>query len=173
MSSGRRHNNNPSAAEMMQMIHHLQNELARAHQELAMLKGQRSQNYAGHTHHSGRFRFIPDELTWYEHDAQARRMGGHLATITSSRENQDVRAVAGGRTVWIGGVRHGRGNGAGPDHWRWSNGERWIFVNWNVGEPNNSGGSENSVQMYANGKWNDVRPDRRCSAVYEFSPHFR
>ena len=95
-----------------------------------MLRAQVNRNSLGHKHqHPSRFRFIPEELTWREHEANARRMGGYLATITSSRENQDVRSAAGGRTVWIGGVRHGQGNGGGSNHWRWINGERWIYVN--------------------------------------------
>ena len=168
------HDDDPRAVEARQIIFGLQNELAQAKEELTMLRAQVNRNSLGHKHqHPSRFRFIPEELTWREHEANARRMGGYLATITSSRENQDVRSAAGGRTVWIGGVRHGQGNGGGSNHWRWINGERWIYVNWNSGEPNNSGGHENSVQMYGNGKWNDVHPYQRCPAVYESTPRFR
>jgi hypothetical protein len=170
MSGGWWQENNPNPAEMRQLIQHLQSELARAHQELAMLRGQRQQINSAHMHQPSRFRFIPDSLTWYEHDANARRMGGHLATIHSGAENREVQAAARGQTIWIGGLRHGHRNGHGVDSWRWSSGERWFFINWNVGEPNNSGGHENAVQMYSNGKWNDVRQDWKGPAVYEF-PH--
>ena len=53
-----------------------------------MLRAQMNRNALGHTQHTSRFRFIPEELPWREHEANARRMGGYLATITSSRETK-------------------------------------------------------------------------------------
>ena len=120
MSGGWWQENNPNPAEMRQLIQHLQSELARAHQELAVLRGQRQQINSPHMHQASRFRFIPDSLTWYEHDANARRMGGHLATIHSGAENREVQAAARGQTIWIGGLRHSHRNGHGVDTWRWS-----------------------------------------------------
>jgi hypothetical protein len=85
----------------------------------------------------------------------------HLATITSSSENQWIvelllRPVLehfeGGRTqVWVGGFRH-----AGV--WRWVNGEGPFgpfpdmnggteYTNWAPNEPNNSGGIENHLTL--------------------------
>ena len=81
--------------------------------------------------------------------------------------------AAGGRTVWIGAVRHGRGNGPGAGHWHWSNGEPWTYTRWCQGEPNNYAGQENRVQMYGrrefrppwgmhanDGEWNDINARR-------------
>ena len=111
------HDDDPKAVEARQIIFGLQSELAQAKEELTRLRAQVNRTSLGHAQHPSRFRFIPEELTWREHEANARR-GGYLATITSSRENQDVRSAAGGRTVWIGGGRHGQGNGGGSNHWR-------------------------------------------------------
>ena len=37
------------------------------------------------------------------------------------------------------------------------NREPWIFTNWNASEPNNSGGNEDGLELYASsGKWNDI-----------------
>ena len=70
--------------------------------------------------------------------------------------------------MWIGGKRIGRGNGPGANHWEWSDGKRWDFHNWFLGEPNNAGGRENCVQMYADGGWNDISADWRGPAIYKF-----
>ena len=56
-----------------------------------------------------RYKFIPDEMTWNEHDSRAMTMGGHLASITNAEENEQVTRIAGGKPVWIGGIRKGRG----------------------------------------------------------------
>lgn len=94
----------------------------------------------------------------------------HLATITSSSENQWIvdllltpvlNVLEGGRTqVWVGGFRD-------ASAWRWVNGEGPFpdmnggteYTNWAPGEPNNSGGNEKHVTLgrFANNLsgWND------------------
>ena len=44
-------------------------------------------------------------MTWNEHKKMAVIMGGDLACITNAYENEQVRRIAGGEIVWIGGVR--------------------------------------------------------------------
>ncbi|MFL2493922.1 MAG: EF-hand domain-containing protein [Candidatus Thalassarchaeum sp.] len=115
------------------------------------------------------FVFAPEELTWNEHNHRATEMGGHLASITNAEENEQVARIAGGRSVWVGGVRKGRGNGPGADHWYWSDGRPWTYTNWASGEPNNHGSGENRMQLYGHhsGLWNDVGEGWRGTAVYE------
>ena len=117
---------------------------------------------------SSGYRFIPEEMTWNEHDHRAREMGGHLASITSAEENEQVTKISGGKTVWIGGIRKGTGNGPGADHWHWSDGQPWTYTNWHPGEPNNYGGGENRVHLglQASETWNDVAEEWRGPAVY-------
>ena len=120
----------------------------------------------------GRYELAPDELSWNEHNDRALAMGGHLVSITSAEENELVARIAGGRSVWIGGMRKGSGNGPGPDHWCWSDGQPWIYANWAPGEPNNYEGNENRVQLfgqkYRSKLWNDIHEDWRGPAVYQF-----
>ena len=81
-------------------------------------------------------------------DAESR--GGHLATITSSTENNEVKAVATG-SEWVGGS-----DIEVEGTWKWVTGEEWTYSNWNSGEPNNSG-NEDGLEFYAHtGKWNDI-----------------
>ena len=116
-----------------------------------------------------RYKFIPEEMTWNEHDSLAMTMGGHLASITNAEENEQVTRIAGGKPVWIGGIRKGRGNGPGADNWYWTNGRPWSYTNWHPGEPNSSDGRENRVHLglQARGTWNDVHEGWRGPAVYE------
>ena len=113
--------------------------------------------------------FAPEELGWNEHNGRAKAMGGHLASISSAEENEDVTTISGGKPVWIGGIRKGSGNGPGADHWYWSDGQPWTYTNWHPGEPNNAGGHENRVHLglQARGTWNDVHEGWSGPAVYK------
>ena len=117
------------------------------------------------------YMFVPEEMTWNEHNGRAKAMGRHLVSISSAEENEQVTRISGGKPVWIGGIRKGSGNGPGADHWYWSDGQPWTYTNWHPGEPNNSGGGENRVHLglQARGTWNDVNEWWRGPAVYEMS----
>lgn len=101
----------------------------------------------------------------------------YLATITSALENSAalaaLGAVAGG--AWLGGA-----DNATEGTWQWKVGPEngttfWVsgsqaqgatgyngyssrFVNWNGGEPNDSGGNEDALQLGfgSAGQWNDL-----------------
>ncbi|RAH16792.1 MAG: hypothetical protein CMB58_002840, partial [Methanobacteriota archaeon] len=120
---------------------------------------------------SSEYRFVPEAMTWDEHNHRAMKMGGHLASITNAEENEQVARIAGERSVWIGGIRKGEGNGPGADHWYWSDGRPWTYTSWARGEPNNHGGSENRMQLYGqhSGLWNDVGEGWRGPAVYRIT----
>jgi hypothetical protein len=70
------HDDDPKAVEARQIIFGLQSELAQAKEELTRLRAQVNRTSLGHAQHPSRFRFIPEELTWRKHEANARRMGG-------------------------------------------------------------------------------------------------
>ena len=115
--------------------------------------------------------FAREEGEWHWHDERARAMGGNLASITSSEENEQVTRIANGNVVWIGGIRKGSGNGPGANHWYWSDGRPWTYTNWHPGEPNNYGGVENRVQLGLGSArtWNDIHEGWSGPAVYELS----
>ena len=119
------------------------------------------------------YRYIPEKMTWNEHKKLAAIMGGDLACITDAHENEQVRRIANGEIVWIGGIRKGCGNGSGPDHWKWSNGKDWSYTNWRAGEPNNyTEHDENRVMLWENGEWNDASLFHEFSAIYEIPSKF-
>ena len=126
------------------------------------------QNQTTNSEFTSFYRFIPEKMTWNEHKKLALIMGGDLACITNAYENEQVRRIAGGEIIWIGGVRKGCGNDTGADNWKWSNGKEWAYTNWRHGEPNNySKYDENRVMIWENGEWNDASLLHKFSAVYE------
>lgn len=95
-------------------------------------------------------------MLWGFADVNCRNFGGHLATITSSVENEfvlnAVQAAAPGIHYWIGLTDWGRPN----DDWVWTNRESVDWTNWGPGEPNNRDG-EYFTEVYEDGWWNDTR----------------
>lgn len=146
----------------------------------------------------GQFRLVGAEATWAEAAAEARAMGGQLATINSAREQQCIEQVveaqicARSRGVnsamglecltefWLGGS-DARTEGV----WRWvelrgrgtvfftgNGGSGRQFTLWADGEPNDAGSGEDCLQLVRQGptefEWNDNACDREFSFVVEF-----
>ena len=111
--------------------------------------------------------FVSVDLTYAEHEAAAQQQGAHIASMTNEEENSQMVALCGGRVFWCGAKRKGNGNGPGSEHWEWADASPWAFTKWAAGEPNNAGGREDRVQVYANGEWNDIHAGWRGPAVYK------
>ncbi len=99
------------------------------------------------------FLLTPD--TWSVSEAEAEQLGGTLAVIQNDAEQEWAFSQFGNyagtnRSLWIGLRRNSPG---GP--FVAVTDARVNYFNWNAGEPNNSGGNENYVQLYTSGKWND------------------
>jgi uncharacterized protein DUF642/lectin-like protein len=99
-----------------------------------------------------------------------RSMQGHLATVTSSAENDFIKyqfPVAEVNAFWLGGFQQ-PGILDPAAGWQWITGEPWGYTNWNqenATEPNDAWGlgtgsqDENKLQFWytAGGRWNDSR----------------
>jgi hypothetical protein len=91
--------------------------------------------------------------TWSASEAEAENLGGTLAIIRSAAEQEWVFSKFGdyggtNRNLWIGLRRQWQG---GP--FVWADGEHLDFFNWAPGQPDNTGGVENCVEIWANGTW--------------------
>ncbi len=123
------------------------------------------------------YELIENSSTWYSaRDAAAgmsyNGMQGHLATITSSEENDFVvnawPNLEADYQFWIGGTDE-----ASEGVWRWITGEAWSNTYWNSGEPNNSDDGENCLD-YKNVEglgWNDASCDSQFSYLVEYEPN--
>jgi len=99
----------------------------------------------------------PSAMSFSSAKSYCQKRGMTIASIHSASENAKALAVC--RNCWIGG--HCIGNS--QYDFEWVDGYSWGYTNWNSGEPNNYGNSnEDCVQMYSNGKWND----NQCSKSY-------
>ena len=105
------------------------------------------------------FSFVPGTFSWEEAKIDAERRGGHLATITSAKEQDDVEAQLGAnfqKDAWLGARNTGSDGKSPPGTWSWITGEPIDFNSWNPGEPN---GSPIWKELYMHGAgrgWDDV-----------------
>ncbi|HIE10058.1 MAG TPA: hypothetical protein EYP62_00410, partial [Kiritimatiellae bacterium] len=78
---------------------------------------------------------------------------GHLATVTSSDENQRVASVVpAGATAYLGGYNPG----AVSDEWYWVTGEDFVYSNFPSGSPTIVSGVTNYLAISAAGSWESV-----------------
>uniref|UniRef100_A0A3B1JZ91 Trichohyalin-like n=1 Tax=Astyanax mexicanus TaxID=7994 RepID=A0A3B1JZ91_ASTMX len=80
---------------------------------------------------------------------------GHLASVTSRYLHNQMMGLmdrnGGRRRTWIGGLRY-----LDTGRWIWLDGAQWGYADWLPGEPNNTAGVENCVEILSNGKFNDM-----------------
>lgn len=82
------------------------------------------------------FEIIPGDLSWMEARKACEAKGGHLATITSEEEYEEICELAdesGLTYLWIGANLYSE-----TDLWEnvgWITGEDWAFSKWYPGEP--------------------------------------
>ncbi|MBY0307654.1 MAG: C-type lectin domain-containing protein [Phycisphaerales bacterium] len=94
--------------------------------------------------------------TWTMAMSRAAQMGAQLVTIESQEENDFIRDQVltfdgAARSAWIG-----LSDSAVEGQFRWMNGSTASYRNWSPGEPNESNGGEDCVEMYSTGRWNDL-----------------
>lgn len=115
-----------------------------------------------------------DTLTAVENYNTSNGTSYYLATITSAEENAFIQKsfLEYSYSAWVGGFQaDGQlSTGAG---WQWVTGEEFTYTNWNGGEPNDWGASEddedneeNYLMYYSNGLWND-EGGSLCAAILE------
>jgi hypothetical protein len=94
--------------------------------------------------------------SWTEAKEYCEELGGHLATITSSGEQNKLTKLVKKSTTsefdrwWLGGTdEEEEGN------WKWITGEKWSYTNWESGIPNNSYGGqpENYLEIANISSW--------------------
>ncbi|XVJ58282.1 MAG: hypothetical protein HEQ23_02340 [Tepidisphaera sp.] len=118
------------------------------------------------------YRLAP--TTWANANTQAASLGGTLVTIHDAATNEWIRAnlaAAGGNTVTC---FIGINDVAAEGTFRWSNGEKPVYLNWLPGEPNNAGAGEDFGSMIpSSGLWNDIPNGISRPAIVEVTGPIR
>ncbi|XP_061590775.1 macrophage mannose receptor 1-like [Cololabis saira] len=95
------------------------------------------------------FVFINITMNWTDAQHYCREHHTDLASVRNMIENQKIKGVIpAGEYVWIGLFR---------DSWKWSDGSKLSFMNWNKDEPDNSGENDTcaAAGVKNSGKWED------------------
>lgn len=90
--------------------------------------------------------FFSSPLVWNAAKFVCSRLGTRLAVLNS----QGLKETK--TRSWIALHRDPKNS----SRWLWIDGSRAIYPNWDIGEPNNAGGSEDCVEIRPGGKLNDV-----------------
>jgi formylglycine-generating enzyme required for sulfatase activity len=117
--------------------------------------------HADGTYH--KYKRIDNSMWWSDAKIEAENMGGYLATITSSDEDEFIynNLVSGiPLDPYIGGFQP-------PDSpepnggWEWVTGEEWYYTNWATGQPDDFGDGEDTLIMFTYGQWGDYDSQQR------------
>ncbi len=102
------------------------------------------------------YMFCDTATTWTAAQSACATYGYHLATVTSTVEDNWILSVANATYVsttdgfWWIGLNDRASEGA----WVWEDGTPVTYTRWNAGEPNNSG-DEDCTQLLWGTHWND------------------
>jgi len=90
--------------------------------------------------------------------------GGHLATITSEREQELITSLVGNTSAWLGGSDDNL-----DGSWSWVTGEPWTYENMGPGQPDNTDGNSTKLNFWSlhPGKWADNKNANLQSYVVE------
>lgn len=118
-------------------------------------------------------RFDNSDVTWHGAESECKKLGGHLASITSVEENYFIKNSLLSESYrysnyFVGGTDANNGN------WRWSDGERWSYENWYSYEPDGNTGEDYLTMSGDTGLWYDTYAyEKSYGYVCEWSGSYR
>lgn len=118
--------------------------------------------------HSSRYELVKEAVSWEEANRRCQEMGGHLVTITSQNEMDEIIALAqanDAKYIWLGGYTSYDQDGNVFGHW--VTGEEFSFQAWSEREPSRvdkDGTPEWYIMLWDVARlggwcWNDQRND--------------
>lgn len=81
------------------------------------------------------YQAIPGTFTWEEAKADAERLGGHLATITTEQEQSILYQCVGNQAFYDHHLRIGAEDIDGDGQWAWITGESFDYSRWGTERP--------------------------------------
>ncbi|XP_074855559.1 pulmonary surfactant-associated protein D-like [Carettochelys insculpta] len=123
--------------------------------------------FFGHAKSAGDKTFVASgaEGDFETSKASCSQAGGLLASPRNSVENRAIQELT---------VSHNKAAFTGIDDiqvegtFRHLSGEAIAYSNWAAGEPNNAGGSEDCVEIYPDGRWNDKSCNEKRLIICQF-----
>ena len=124
-----------------------------------------------------KFEYNPKQMKFHEHEKEAKKRGGHLASILNNDEWKQAlkylfkyEKIHGWWGFWIGGYRtNNESTCRGGNCWAWTDGKPWSFTKWWPNyEPNNY--RERYIHMWmrnSSGTWNDLPGKYELSGLYK------
>ena len=113
----------------------------------AYLEWASASEYNGH-----RYKVFHEQISWSAAKAKCESLGGHLATVTTKKEQDFLVQLKGqGFSCWIGLYADEDGK------WNWVTGEEMSFTQWDPGEPNGFPYERYAAIWPVN--WNDLCDD--------------
>lgn len=109
------------------------------------------------TYNGNTYMLFDRPMSWAEASEKCEEAGGHLATLTSAKENDFVQALClnGKSSQYYLGATDTYDNGI----WRWSNGENFVYNNWAIGEPTGADGGLYLAMYSSSGMWSSKNGD--------------
>ncbi|XP_043938067.1 C-type mannose receptor 2-like [Protopterus annectens] len=105
---------------------------------------------------SNSYYLVTKAVTWTVARDYCRGQHTELVSIKNDAENQEVKSIIGGYTVWIGLYWD-----SSSGQWQWADGTFSSYQNWGGNQPDNYGGLEHCTHICVNwvnlpsGFWND------------------
>ncbi len=109
------------------------------------------------------YKFFSDVMSWHRAKKRCEEMGGHLATISNADEERFVVNLATKGIsvptpmdgIWMGATDEEK-----EGEWKWIDGTKSKYSNWEKGQPNNKQENEHYLLYWLKGKsWVD-QPDK-------------
>lgn len=135
-----------------------------SHSDDNMSKPVETSYFKGH-----KYELYNESMTWESAKLFCEKKGGHLVTISDEKENEFVNGMRCRnlstdyqQSIWLGAS-----DAANEGTWSWITGEPFTYSNWEPNEPN-GGTSQNYLQMYSSGNWDDVQNEAGRFVVCEY-----
>lgn len=135
-----------------------------SHSDDNMSKPVETSYFKGH-----KYELYNESMTWESAKLFCEKKGGHLVTISDEKENEFVNGMRCRnlstdyqQSIWLGGS-----DTANEGTWSWITGEPFTYSNWKPNEPN-GGTSQNYLQMYSSGNWDDVQNEAGRFVLCEY-----
>ena len=118
------------------------------------------EGWHGEVHYGSRYRLYKEWKNWTKAEAHCQAEGGHLASVTTEEEWQQVKSLASGVA---GGVHIGGSYQEEEGVWRWYGGSSWGFTQWNTAR-GSRGDGYNCLLIYEGG-WSDYYCTYMCPFI--------